>query len=711
MPSLPLLLSLLATAPADEGMWLPEQIPQVAPRYPDLQVDPQVLADPTGAVLGSVVSLGGCTGSFVSDTGLIITNHHCVESYLQAISDEEHNHWRDGFVAPDLADERSTGAAGRVWITVSMEDVTDPMQQGIRPRTPDARRADILEDNEKALLAACEDRGDDRRCQIAPLDGGARFLLVERREIKDLRVVWAPPRSVGQYGGEIDNWEWPRHSFDAALLRAYVGPDGSSVPFAEDNVPYTPEHHLTVSDGLSEGDLVMVSGYPGSTARHRLASELAYDIEQSWQRLVDLVDRWTPILEGHAQTSNDASARLGPLLSGLSNARKNRVGVLQGVARSRGLERMQTAEADLLGWLRADRRRARTWQPVYDELSEALAESRRIAEEERYVSRLRWAANLLGVAHTSVRWATEQTKPDAQREAGLQDRDREVIERQFDRLERSLYLPAERDLVADLLSQYAEAPAHQRLPSLDAWLDRFEDIEAAVASLYDGTPALAQADARRALLDTSLVDLRRSDDPFVQLAVALEADLAPRRKAQDALGARLQRLRAAWADAEIAYAAGTGALRAPDANGTLRVTLGRVGGYHPEDGLLALPFTTLRGFAAKHGPEPFDAPEPLIQAAKEGPSSPWAVESLGDVPVDLLADLDTTGGNSGSPALDAQGRLAGLLFDGVWESVANDYVYDPDVNRSILADIRAIGWLLSHTQGARRVAEEMGLTR
>ncbi len=706
------LLALMVPAHADPGMWLPEQMPAVATEYDDLAVDPSVLADPTGPLLGSVVSLGGCSGSFVSETGLIITNHHCVEGYLQAISDETTNRWRDGYVAPTLADELPTGAAGRVYLTVAMTDVTDGMMKGIGRGTKDAKRADRLEANDKALVAACEAKADDRRCGVYALDGGARFLLIERRELKDLRVVWAPPRSVGQYGGEIDNWEWPRHGFDAALLRVYVAPDGSSAPYAEGNVPFAPEHHLALSPGLSEGDLALVAGYPGRTARHRLAAELEADVTEDWQRTVDLVDRWMPILEHHAATSEDASSRLGPTISSLGNVRKNRAGVIEGIVRSDGLSVMQASEAELLGWLRADKARARQWQPVYDELSAAIAEGRRIEEERRIVGRLFWASDLLGVARQAVRWATERAKPDADRESGYQDRDREHIERGFDRMARSLYLPAERDLVADVLGTYARAHSSQRLPALDAWLSQFDDdVEAAVAFLYDGDPALADADAHRALLDQDLATLEASDDPFVALAVALETDLAPRRDADEARAAKVQRLRAAWADAEVAHAAGTGTLRAPDANSTLRVTLGHVGGYAPEDGLIATPFTTLAGFAAKAGEAPFDAPEALVEAAKAGPSSPWAVSSLGDVPVDLLADLDTTGGNSGSPVLDAQGQLAGLLFDGVWESVANDYVYDPATNRSIVVDLRAIGWLLGQTEGAARVAEEMGLTR
>ena len=240
-------------AGADEGMWLPEQVPTVVESYPQLQVEPSVLADPTGPVLGSVVSLGGCSGSFVSDTGLIITNHHCVEGYLQSISDDENNRWRDGFTARSQKDEAPTGPAGRVWITLSQNDVTEKVLHTITKRTKDAARASILEQNKKTLISDCERAGTDLRCWVASFDGGSQFRLIERRQLNDLRVVWAPPRSVGQFGGDIDNWEWPRHGFDTALLRVYVAPDGSSAGYHEDNVPFRPKHHLTMSPGVKGG--------------------------------------------------------------------------------------------------------------------------------------------------------------------------------------------------------------------------------------------------------------------------------------------------------------------------------------------------------------------------------------------------------------------------------------------------------------------------
>lgn len=695
---------------ADEGMWLPEQVPALASQYPQLDVDPNELADPKGSILGSVVSLGGCSGSFVSDTGLIITNHHCVEGYLQSISDEKNNRWRDGFTATSQETEAPTGPAGRVWITLSQEEVTTQVLENITKRTKDAARASLLEQNKKALIAKCEAAADDLRCWVASFDGGANFRLIERRQLNDLRVVWAPPRSVGQFGGDIDNWEWPRHGFDTALLRVYVAPDGSSAQYSEDNVPFKPEHHLAMSPGVKEGDLTMVAGYPGRTQRHRLAAELQEDIEQDWGRYVEYADRISPILERHAKTSESASARLGPSISGLGNGRKNRVGVLEGIQRSNGLQKMQEKEAALLEWIRSDRKRKRTYEPIYTALTQAIAASRQASEQDRYAYRIMWASDLLGVASTAVRWATEQQKPDEKRDMGYQSRDQKNIVRRFDRMEQSLYLPAEKELLVDAFTQYLGGSRQQKWASIDQWMAQHETAEAAVLALYGSeTPTLATAEARRALIDQDLRTLQTSQDPFVTLALALETTLVAKRKASKERGAQIQRLRAKWSEAEKNFALETQQMRAPDANSTLRLTFGHVMGYTPEDGLVATPFTTLPGLVAKAGTFPFDAPEDIVSAARLGTKSSWAVPSLGNVPIDFLADLDTTGGNSGSPCLDASGRLAGLLFDGVWESVANDYVYDTDTNRSIVADIRGTGWLLSQSEHSGWILKEMGL--
>ena len=720
-------------AHGEEGMWLPEQVPQVASKYADLKVPLDVLSDPTGPILGSVVSLGGCSGSFVSADGLIVTNHHCVEGYLQSISDKDNNRWRDGFVAPSQDEEAPTGPAGQVLITQAQTDVTAEMTEGLTRRTSDAERAKRLESNEKALVAACEQEAKDRRCWVATFDQGGRFMLIERRQLKDLRVVWAPPRSVGQFGGDIDNWEWPRHGFDMALLRVYVAPDGSSAEYAEDNIPFQPPHFLTMSPGVKQGDLTFVAGYPGRTRRNRLARELAFDIDEDWSRMVEQADRIIPILDAHAATSDDASARLGPSISGMENMRKNLTGVLEGIQRSDGMATMTASEDTILAWIRSDKKRKRAYEDAYEDLAEALNAQRQASEERRLVNGIRWASDLLGVAARAVRWAEEQQKPDAERKSGFQERDEAMTRRRFERMERQIHLPSERELLADAITQYLEGEPHQRWPSIDAWLEDTSSPEAAVDALYGDAPSLAETEARLSLLTMSLAELQALDDPFVQLALALESDAAPRREAAEIRGAKMQRLRAGWVEAERAFAEHTGVLRSIDANGTLRLTFGHVRGYEPEDGLWARPFSTLEGFAAKAGDAPFDAPSDWVEAARQGPESKWAAPTyttqkpvakeleqgrwvtephvVQDVPVDFLADLDTTGGNSGSPCLDAEGRLAGLLFDGVWESVANDYVYDDATNRSIVADIRGMGWLLSITEGTQWIAEEMGLTR
>jgi hypothetical protein len=720
-------------AHGEEGMWLPEQVPQVTAKYADLKVSPEVLSDPTGPILGSVVSLGGCSGSFVSADGLIVTNHHCVEGYLQSISDEDNNRWRDGFVATTRDNEAPTGPAGQVLITQAQTDVTVQMMEGLTRRTPDDERAKRLESNEKALVSACESEAKDRRCRVATFDQGGRFMLIQRRQLKDLRVVWAPPRSVGQFGGDIDNWEWPRHGFDTALLRVYVAPDGSSADFSEDNIPYEPDHFLAMSPGVKQGDLTFVAGYPGRTRRNRLARELAFDIDEDWSRMVEHVDRIIPILDVHAATSEEASARLGPSISGMENMRKNLTGVLEGIQRSNGIDTMTESEDKILAWIRSDKKRKRAYEKVYEDLATALDEQRQAAEEDRLANGIRWASDLLGVATRAVRWAEEREKADADRKPGFQDRDEAMILRRFERLERQLHLPSEREILADAIARYLAGEDHQRWPSFDAWLEGASSPEAAVNDLYGDAPALAETETRVGLLEMSLEDLRAHDDPFIKLALSIESDAAPRREASKVRGAKMQRLRSNWSQAERAFADYSGVIRSIDANGTLRLTFGHVRGYAPEDGLWARPFSTLNGFAAKTGPAPFDAPAALIEAAREGPESKWAAPTntiwkpvaaeleqgrwvtqahpIRDVPIDFLADLDTTGGNSGSPCLDAEGRLAGLLFDGVWESVANDYVYDDATNRSIVADIRGLGWLLSNTEGTVWIAEEMGLTR
>lgn len=701
------LLALLGVA--DEGMWLPEQIPEIAAGWRErgLEIDPEQLADPLGDPLGAIVSLGFCSASFVSPDGLIATNHHCVEGYLQYNSSAEANRHRDGYVAASRREELSVGPTGRLWIVESIDDVTDQVLAGIGRRGSDARRERRVSEASKRLVAACE-RQANRRCRVASYRGGGEFRLITRREIRDVRVVAAPSGALGQFGGDIDNWMWPRQSADFALLRAYVAPDGSSAEYADENVPYRPPHWLRVDPtGAEPGSFVMVAGYPGRTERRARARELDWYANRYLPQQIGLLRGLVDTLQGFAEVDAEAAARLGAPISQLNNGLKNSEGLLEGLKRGRLVDEKERMEEQLIQWVEVDSRRGRRWSAALREQADLIDEEQEDRLRALYVGWMSRAADLLSVATRAVRLAQEKQKPDIQRDAGYQDRDLERIRAGFERLDKSLHLPSDRAALALILADYAAQPAAARVADLDAWIAEQGGVDAALDVLYD-EPALARSGGRLALLDQDLATLEASDDPWVQLALVLDAWQAPRRARGKARKGAHLRLDPQWYAALEAWHTEQGRVLYDDANGTLRLTLGHVEGYEPEDGLWAQPQTTVGGLAAKAGPAPFDIDADTIARAEQG-GGRWSDPELGDVPADFLTTLDTTGGNSGSAVLDGQGRFVGLAFDGNYESIAADWIFLPEVTRTICIDVRFMGWVMDGWEDGGWIRDELGL--
>jgi len=704
---LPLALT-LSLAQADEGMWLPEQLPARSEQLAalGLEISPEQLADPMGQPLGSIVTMGFCSASFLSADGLLATNHHCVSSYLQYLSDEEHDRNTEGHLAADRSDELWVGPGSEVQVVEKISDVTAEVMRGVRARTSDPKREARIRVNRARIIADCEEDRPNIRCRVAPFYGGQTYRLIEKRRLRDVRMVYAPPESVGSYGGEIDNWMWPRHTGDFALLRAYVAPDGSAAEHAEDNVPYQPRHHLELNPaGVGPGDFVMVAGYPGSTYRFRQARSMRFSRDVRYPFQLGLYDELIAILQRHIEGDAEAAAKLTANKGYLDNGRKYTAGMLDGFSGSDVVSRKEAGEAELKAWIAADPARVDRYEPVLHELDLMLEAQEQRFQAETLAGWLVWAGSLLRTAHTGVRWATEQQKPDLEREPRYQDRDKEKLLRRFERLDASLHLPADREVFELFLSRAAALPSGQDIPGLTAWIAQMGGTEAALDALY-AEPALAGADARKALLDQDLAELQASTDPWVQLALVMEAHLAPLR-ARDKVetGARLRLMPVYYEALKQAQPADT----YPDANSTLRITAGQVKGYAPRDGLLALPQTTVAGVVAKAGDWPFDAPEALLEAAPAAPESRWADDDLGDVPVNFLANLDTTGGNSGSATLDAQGRFVGLIFDGNYEAMSADWLFDEEMTRSIHVDVRYMLWVIEEVARATWILEELGV--
>ncbi|WP_417322524.1 S46 family peptidase [Erythrobacter aureus] len=711
------LMACAASAPlaAKEGMFTPGQLPEIAEdlRKTGLEVSPEALSDLTGFPMGAIVQLQGCSGSFVSDEGLVVTNHHCARGSVQFNSTAENNYLENGFLAKTKGEELPAAPGSRVYVTTEISDVTARVRDGIDAMSP-TERYDTVDQRVKDITAECEqDAGF--RCLVASFYGGKEYTLIKRLEVKDVRLVYAPADAVGKYGGDIDNWMWPRHTGDFAFYRAYVAPDGSSAEYSEDNVPYAPEHHLKVSAaGLDDGDFVMAAGYPGSTNRYTRLGEVKNTFEWSYPTFVTLLNDWIDTIEAAAPEGSDARVKYESRLAGLNNFEKNLRGQIDGARRVGLVDRRRAREDALNAWIAADASR----QPY----AAAIAALDALSEESATAARTNfWYNNatrpqLLSAAQRLYRLAKEKEKPNAQRESGYQERDMAFFRQGLQALDRRYDASVDKAEWLLFLNGYLAQPEAERVAAFDQALgltgvDDAKQINAIVDGYYTGT-SLDESDTRLALMDATAAELEASDDPFMKLAIALYTYERKLEDESEERSGRALALRPAYMDAITQWQREQGLATYPDANSTLRVTYGTVLGGSPKDGMAYLPFTTLEGILAKDtGVDPFNAPETQLKEIREKDYGGYALDSIGSVPVNFLSDLDSTGGNSGSATLNGRAELVGLLFDGTFESVNSDWDFDPRTTRTIHVDTRYMLWVMDKVDGAHGLIEEMDVVR
>jgi peptidase S46-like protein len=697
------------------GMWMPEQVlPQAEElRALGLQIDPDQLADPMAHPLGAVIWLGGCTASFVSAEGLIITNHHCATGALQFNSTPEQNLLNDGYLAKTRADEKSAGPAQRVYVTQAFKDVTGEVRAGLEAEADAKKRYELVEKRQKEIVAGCEKGRGDVRCNVVSYFGGEKFVLVELLELRDVRLVYAPHESIGNYGGEIDNWRWPRHSGDYSFFRAYVGPDGKPADFDAKNVPYKPRDHLKIAKkGLDEHDLVFVAGYPAQTTRLKTSREVEEAVSWSYPRRQKLCEEYIALLEKLGKDDKDLAIKGRSLLRSLNNVLTNIKGQLDGLVKG-GLEKQKAEmEKELLAWLDQHPEHAAAKEAVTRMAAEYDKHAAR-RDEEAATNEMVGMSTLLGAADIIVHMALERPKADADRHPDFQERNWKRLDQRQQQLQQSYARKLDLEKLKLSAVRAARLPKEQRPKLLEMILGKAEPtpeaIDKAFAALYETTKLEAVEERVRLIHEATIEQLKASQDPFIRLALQLRPVLQQFEDENHAYEGATLLDRPKYI---AAMRAKRGGVLAPDANQTLRITWGTVRGYRPTpDAEVYYPFTKLSEMVAKNtGEDPFDAPVALLAAAKTGPFEPYVHPKMKEVPIDFLTDCDITGGNSGSPTLNARGELVGLAFDGNYEAMASDWIFMPPITRSIHTDIRYVLWIMDRVDKADHLLKEMGLT-
>jgi len=711
-----LLLLLLVAVPAlaGEGKWTPQQVLELDPAWlkaQGLKVPPQRLWDPkrgTGLLAGAV-NVGGCSGAFISATGLIITNHHCVFSIVQEHSSPQRDLITQGFLATRREAELP-GKGARVQVPRSFTDVTKEVLAAVPSGADDLARQKAIERKQKELVADCEKR-PATRCQVSTFDGGLQYVLVDAVELMDVRLVYAPPRAVGEFGGEEDNWMWPRHTGDFSIIRAYTAPDGSAAPYSEKNVSYKAEFFFPLAtQGVRPGDFVMVLGYPGLSFRSLLAEEMVQRQARLYPRIIDMYGEAIRILEEEGEKDPTGKIAVASTLKGLHNRYKNSGGQLAGLKRGRIIEKQLADEEAVARWVEKSGKFPEALR-ARGELLSLLKDTNTTWEREFLLGNLRAGARGLSMAVALARLSRERAKPDLEREPEFMEREQPRLKEQLEREQKNLFLPAEMRLLQAFVRRALALGPGERIAAVDKHFGpkaSEKEVAAKVATLYAGTKLLTLTE-RLAMFGETEAQLTARKDPLLAFGLDLATEVSALDELKDRREGAASRLRPEWRKAVLAHA---GKPVAPDANSTLRVTFGKVQGYAPRDGVLYTPQTTLAGVVAKHtGAEPFDVPGKVLAAAEAKKLGPWVDPALKDVPVAFLADADTTGGNSGSPTVNGKGELVGVNFDRVWENVANDFGYNPDVARNVNVDVRYVLWMLDQVEDADALLRELGVRK
>jgi len=695
-------------AHADEGQWQPWQLTQLKSelKRAGITIPAARLADLSRHPMSAIVALPGCSASFVSPDGLVVTNHHCAYGAVQRNASSEHNYIVNGFLARTRAEELAGGPNTLVYVTDKVENVSERVLKGLGPALSGKERHEQVEARIKALVAECE-ADKSYRCSVPAFHRGLEYYRIRQMMIRDVRLVYAPADSVGNFGGDVDNFEFPRQAGDFAFLRAYVGKDGRPADPSPDNVPYKSKDFLTVSSvGLKPGDGILLAGYPGRTSRYKLPAEIRFARDVDYPAKVASITADLSVIAAATMGNPDYGVRYASVSKSLNNVLKKTQGLLDGFARKDIAAVKDVQDAEFRAWYRQHGQQlgeqAGSAKTLMADLDAAIAADMATTQLETA-----WLeathSDLLKSARTLYRLALERQKPDAQRAPGFQERDLAFIKARLSRLEQSFVPSVDAARWQAGLVRYSKVDPKLRPQGLDALLP----APTALQPLYKSTE-LADTNKRLAWIGKDAEAFRKSNDAFIILAVRLQdvaQALEERRKEVDG---NLERVIPQTMAAVIAWKKSQGKPVYPDANSTLRVSYGTVAAYSPRDAIVKGPFSTVQGILEKNtGQAPFNAPVNLLQAIRDKRWGVFKDARLGTVPVDFLSSADTTGGNSGSPVMNGQGELVGLNFDSTYESITKDWYYDPAITRAIHVDIRYMLWVMKEVDHADNLLKEM----
>ena len=704
-----------ASVLGDEGMFLPDtlnDLPIKKLQQRGLKIPITDIYNPNGpSIKDAVVIVDGGTGEFLSNEGLLLTNHHVAFDALVSASSAAKDYATNGYLAKTRAEELP--AQGYTCqITQDLKDVTSDVLKGVTDTMSPQERGAAIANNARSIQAANAKPAEGITAQVQALNEGLSYYLFTYLTLVDVRIVYAPPKNIGFYGGDPDNFEWPRHDGDFTFMRVYAGPDGKPAPYSANNVPYKPKKFLPISmGGVKENDFVMVMGYPGSTRRYRESYSVAYNQDVFMPFLIDLFHEQIDALQEEGKSNRELQIKLQSRIFDISNTLKDFEGSVTAMRREGIVDTKHKEEAAFTQWVNQNPDRQKKYGEVLPALQKAYDELNKTQPRDSLIQQLASVSDIVQIAGIVSAVAADKEKPQAERNpnlAMLAVRAKAAVPEVF-----AGRMPGfERRILVFLLRKAAELPPGQKIEAIEKRFGNLQGnarvrAEEEFASAVLESKKLSTPEGLSALFDMTPAQLKEMHEPIVDFGAdinALNDEVLDRTRGFNATVGKWRPL----------LVRGISEMRGgklyPDANRTLRFTYGDVKGYVPHDAANYSPFTTLAGVIEKDtGREPFDAPEKLKQLYRARDFGAYATPDGQNVPVDFLSTTDIIGGNSGSPIMNGRGEQVGIVFDGNYEGLGNDFFYNDTKGRTISVDIRYVLFIADKFGGAGYLLKELDI--
>ena len=702
--------------PPKEGMWLPQLLKSL--NESDMQsmgmklTAEDIYSVNKSSLKDAIVHFGGgCTGSIISDDGLLLTNHHCGFYYIQQRSTMESDYTTDGFWAMNKKDELANPGLSATFI-VRIEDVTDKVLDGVSDDTDPAER-DVKINSAIRQIEGESVEGTHYKAKIKPFFYGNEYYMFVTETFQDIRLVGAPHYSIGKFGGDTDNWMWPRHTADFALFRVYAGPDNKPAPYSADNKPYKPKYSLPISmKGVQKDDFTMVFGFPGRTEEYLTSYAVEHIYNDANPERIAIREKRLDIISKYMKRDNSVRMKYIAKYNSISNYHKKWIGENRGLKKLDAINKKKEMEGKFQQWADGSEKRKVKYSGLLSEYKRIYSQMAPLSKSRDYVNEAMFGSETILLAYRMSDLVNTSLDPNKSDEdvAAQVDRAKRLAGRHF----KDYYRPVDREVMKAMLKMYYNNTDRSVHPDIFSYIEqKFNgDFNKYVDNLFEKS-VLVTPDK----LLTFLNNYKRSQakklvkDPAFQLSGSVINNY------REKIAREFFKLQGEIDELNRSYVKGLRTMMPektfyPDANSTMRIAYGKVADYYPADGVYYKYYTTADGILEKwnDAEDDFKLDSKLVDLFQKKDYGPYADKS-GDMRICFTASNHTTGGNSGSPVIDGEGRLIGLNFDRAWESTMSDIMYDPERCRNISVDIRYVLFIMDKYAGAKHLVDELTLVK